>query len=350
MAISDPVEAEDLVSLLRSGQAAPEIRRFAARGLLPLDREDQMRALLAVIGDCDLEAAQAALETFRSTPPDQVLGFLQVGDPTATELDVIARHAEDPFVLERVVRLPSVTDQTLEALGRTASGAPQDALIVNQVRLLRNPALIEALFENPALTVDGRRRLNEIREEFFEKGKRRREAERAREEEEARRALEQAAEAEAAPAGVGVAPEGLEPALSGGVVYKRIATLTVSEKINLAYHGDKEERRILIGDSNKLVGLAVLKSRSLTANEVESFCYMRHLDEEIYRTIAGNREWIRKHAVALALVKNPKAALAITLPLVKHLPMRELKGIMHDPNLAEGLRITARKLLEEKRK
>ncbi len=70
--------------------------------------------------------------------------------------------------------------------------------------------------------------------------------------------------------------------------------MTVKEKINLAYTGGKEERRILIGDANRLVGQAVLKSRGLTIAEVEAFCSMRHLDAEIFRKIASSREWIRK--------------------------------------------------------
>ena len=72
------------------------------------------------------------------------------------------------------------------------AGAPQEALIVNQVRLLRQPALIEALYSNPDLTADGHRRLDELREEFFEKGKRRKEQERLRREEEERRARQEA--------------------------------------------------------------------------------------------------------------------------------------------------------------
>ena len=101
--------------------------------------------------------------------------------------------------------------------------------------------------------------------------------------------------------------------------------MTVSEKIKLAYSGGKEERRILMGDANKLVGAAVLKGRGLTINEVESFCTMRHLDEDIFRKIAENREWIRKPAIIAALVKNPKVNLAVTLPLIKRLHERDLK-------------------------
>ncbi|HTD51875.1 MAG TPA: hypothetical protein VK780_02515, partial [Thermoanaerobaculia bacterium] len=138
--------------------------------------------------------------------------------------------------------------------------------------------------------------------------------------------------------------------ITTGAVYRRIAVMTVSEKIKLAYSGGKEERRILMGDANKLVGGAVLKGRGITLPEIESFCGMRHLHEELFRKIAGAREWVRHPAVVVALVKNPKVPLAITLPLIKNIPMRELRIIARDLNLADGVRVTARKWLAQKRK
>jgi hypothetical protein len=350
-----PPEALDLVSLLRGGDAAPEIRRFAARGLLPLDRDGQMRALLAVVEDSDPETAETARETLAKTPPDHFVVFLESADATGIEVDTIARFVDDAQVLERVIRHRNVDDQTLLTLARKVGGTAQDALVVNQVRLLRLPALIDALFENPDLSAESRRRLNETREEFFEKEERRREAEeRRRLEEAAAQAEAERAEEEEETAEAGQAP-GEEAALSEedllttGALYRRIGVMTVQEKINLAYSGGKEERRVLIGDSNNLVGQAVLKSRGLTVNEVESFCAMRHLDDEIFRQIALKRDWMRQPAVILALVKNPSVPIAITLPLVKHLSIRNLKAVGKDPNLPEGIRITARKIILEKR-
>ncbi|MGH9365576.1 MAG: hypothetical protein ACRD1B_09995 [Thermoanaerobaculia bacterium] len=352
MASSDPGEPQDFVSLLRRGEAPADIRLYAARRLLPLDRADQMRALLAVIGDPDPSTAEMARKTFRSIPPNDVSQFLRDGDALEIEIDAIARQSEDSFVLEQVVRHRSAADQTLETLARTVTGTPQEALIVNQVRLLRYPALIDALFENPGLTADGRRQLNEIREEFFEKAKRRRVAERvSREEERARQEAGEAApaaETEVAEAVPAEQPD--EALLTEAAIYRRIGRMTVSEKINLAYSGGKEERRVLIGDANRLVGLAVLKARGLTPNEVESYALLRHLDEEILRTIAGNRTWVRKPSIVAALVMNPKVPLSVTLPLVKFVNQRQLKSITRDPNLADGLRVAARKFLEEKRK
>ena len=321
--------------------------------MLPLDREGQIRGLLFVVEDPETEIAGLARATLRATPPDDLSRFVASGANEA-ELDTLARGTDDPFVLEQIIRDRNVLDSTLEWLARRVTGAPQEALIVNQARLLREPELIEALFENPELTADSRRRLAEVREEFFEKEARRRErrVEDDRREAEQRDAAanDESGPAEAEEAELDAADRRLEESINTSAVYRRIAVMTVSEKIKLAYSGGKEERRILIGDANRLVGLAVLKSRGLTINEIEGYCTLRNLDDEIYRKIAGNREWIRKTAVMLALVKNPRVPLALTLPLVKQLRERDLKGVMRDPNLPEGLRISARKLLLERRR
>jgi hypothetical protein len=357
LADSRPSEVLDLVSLLRGGNAPLEVRRFAARRLLPLDEDGQTQALLAVLDDTDSEISASAKESFAAIAPDDLCRFLDDSDPTGVEIDTLTRYSEDGQVLERAIRNRNVDDHTLLRLARTVGGTPQDALVVNQVRLLRLPALIDALFENPALTAESRRRLNETREEFFDKQERRRQAEEERrlEEEQAQLAAlahegetdetDEAAEGEEPSAEAALSEE---DQLTTAALYRRIGVMTVQEKINLAYSGGKEERRILIGDANNLVGQAVLKSRGLTIAEIEAFCMMRHLDTEIYRKISQNREWMRKQPVIQAMVRNPAVPIAITLPLVKHLKIRELKAVVRDPNLPEGVRLTAKKFLVEK--
>src|SRR5215471_16604837 len=155
--------------------------------MLPVERSDRIRALLAVLPDSSEEVAVAARKTFEALPPDELSRFLEDSEPTEAELEVVSLYSEDPFVLERVVRNRHVSDETLRRMAATVSGAPQDALIVNQVRLLRTPDLIEALLQNPTLTIDGRRRLNELHEEFFEKETRRKEQERLAQEAEEQR-------------------------------------------------------------------------------------------------------------------------------------------------------------------
>jgi hypothetical protein len=268
------------------------------------------------------------------------------------------------------VRSRSARDETLLYLAKTVTGRPLDALIANQARLLAEPALIRALFENPDLTADGRRLLIELTEEFFEKRVRRRESEaRSRDSESAAvhedltppegadldadlDLLDEREEAssESAAAGEEAPSDAEENSLFIGAIYKRLATMNVSEKVKLAYTGTKEERRILVGDTNRLVGIAVLKSRAISINEAEAFAAMRNLDEEIYRRISLNREWMRKPAVVIALVRNPRSPLDIVLPLLKRLSIRELRTVVRDRNLAPVIRTTARRFLVQKRR
>lgn len=346
--------------MLRSPDAPRELRSFAARGLLPLESEDRLRALLAVLDDADPDVGTAAAATFAAVPPDDVARFLEAGGPTPAELDAVSRRTDDEAVLEQVVRNRETSDATLERLAAIVGGAPQDALIVNQVRLLRHPPLIDALLDNPGLTADGRRRLLELREEFFEKEERRREQERLRQEEEARRAEQEAAgivfeEAAQETSGEPGAAEGAaaseEEYTSANLaqVFRRISSMTVKEKLDLAQKGTKEERRILIADANKIVSMAVLRNEALTPAEVETFCSMRHLAAELFTEIAGTREWIRKPKIQLALVCNPAVPLSITLPLIKFVGMRDLRNLARDRNLPEGVRTMARKIMIEKR-
>ena len=357
MAKSDAGEGVDLLLLLHDGSAPREVRWFAARGLLPLDRDGRIRALIAVLEDPDAEVSREARRTLEAMPPDDLSWFIQGGAPTPREIDAIARVTDDSIVLERIIRHRDVSDETLEALAAKVTGVPQEALIVNHVRLLRRPALIDALFVNPRLTAEGRRLLNEIKEEFFEKEKRRREAERTlerqtaldrlreklaseREESEAREEGEE--DKEETPAGDSV------PEVSGEA-YLRIMGLSVPERVKLALSGGKEDRRILIGDANKLVAFTVLRARGITVTEVETFCSMRNLDNEIFEKIARTRTWIRRSTVRVALVKNPRVPLTISLPLLKGLSLRELKGITRNRNLAEALRKSAGRLYLAKR-
>jgi hypothetical protein len=363
LATAGPAHREGLVSLLRSRRAPPEIRQYAARGLLPLDADDRLRALLAVVSDPDPAIVQTARETFGSVPLDTLAEFLRTTDATPAEIETIAKLTDDPIVLERVVRHRNISDATLVAMARSVTGTPQEALIVNQARLLRNPALIDALFANPELTADGRRMLHELREEFFEKEARRIEARRRGPEKktehepgpEETEGTGDEAESEAidsTEAGTEAEQAGGEEGRARGVeeLTIRIMQMSVPERVKLALTGSRDERRILIGDSSKMVGMAVLRARGLTLSEIESFCAMRHLDPDIYRKIAFKRDWIRRLVIAQALVKNPKAPLDITMPLVRRLPMRELRNVSRDRNLPEAIRATAKQTYMQKRK
>ena len=123
---------------------------------------------------------------------------------------------------------------------------------------------------------------------------------------------------------------------------QRIASMTVAQRIGLAMKGSREERAILIRDPNKIVAIAVLSSPKLTENEIEGIARMASLSEEVLRIIATNRAWIKRYGVIVALARNPKTPVAISMNLLGRLSERDLRAISTDKNVPEALRITAR--------
>lgn len=124
---------------------------------------------------------------------------------------------------------------------------------------------------------------------------------------------------------------------------KRLADMTVPEKVKAAMKGTREMRATLIRDPNKMVASAVLSCPKLTEQEVEAFARAGNVSEDILRTIAQTRAWVKNYGVMLGLTKNPKTPLALSLTFLHRLNDRDLRGVSIDRNVAEPLRIAARK-------
>ena len=363
MSSARPPEPELSVAALADGSAERTVRLFAARGLLPLGIEDRLRTLLALARDPDPEVSGEARRSLARVTPDEWGLLFDLVPLTADEIARLAAATEDSAVLEQVVRYPGTPDSVLVEIAKTAAGTVQEALVVNQKRLLASPELLAAIESNPGLTADSRRLLHEMREEFFEKVERRALLERetaereaaeqaaaARQEGETARAGE--AEAEAALAsGAATSAEGEEELTEERrmALHQRLAYMTVAQRIDAATKGTREERRVLITSVLKPVWEAVLKSPFLTDVELEAFAAMRNVDEEVFRRMAAKPDWVRKYGVVLALIRNPKVPPEVGMSLVKFLRLRDLKAIMNDRSLAEAVRVTARKLYLIKR-
>jgi hypothetical protein len=128
-----------------------------------------------------------------------------------------------------------------------------------------------------------------------------------------------------------------------GSALQRISAMNVAQRLTLAMKGRREERAILIRDPNKIVSTAVLSSPKLTEMEVESISRMANVSEDVLRIISTNRAWMKNYQVALALAKNPKTPVAVSMNLLARLMERDLKMISTDRNVPDVLRVTARK-------
>ena len=125
--------------------------------------------------------------------------------------------------------------------------------------------------------------------------------------------------------------------------FQRLAKMGFPERIRAAMKGTKEMRAILIRDPNKMISAAVMSSPKLTEQEVETFARMATLPEDVLRTIAQNRVWLKNYSIVLGLTKNPKTPMALSMNLLPRLNTRDMAQLSVDRNVPEALRIAARK-------
>jgi hypothetical protein len=138
-------------------------------------------------------------------------------------------------------------------------------------------------------------------------------------------------------------PEGDTEEQKTQTFQERLATMTVPEKVKCATKGTREMRSILIRDPNRMVASAVLSCPKVNDAEVEAFAKMGNVSEDILRTIAMSRAWTKSYTVVLALVKNSKTPVAITMNLMQRLNVSDVKKLSTDRNVPEALRVAARK-------
>lgn len=133
-----------------------------------------------------------------------------------------------------------------------------------------------------------------------------------------------------------------------GSVLQKIATLDIKGRIQLALKGTKEERSILIRDGTKLVALAVLESPKITDGEVERFAGQKNVLEAVLRQIPMKRRFAKLYPVVRNLIFNPRTPLDLSLGLMKHLLVQDLKNLSGNKEVSDTVRKLALKNFKAK--
>jgi hypothetical protein len=128
--------------------------------------------------------------------------------------------------------------------------------------------------------------------------------------------------------------------------YKKILTLNTAQKAILAMKGGREERLILVRDTNKVVSLSVIKNPRITDGEIEAIAAMRNVSDEILRNVGINREWSKNYTVTVNLVRNPRTPPSISTNFVSRLNNKDLKNLGGDRNVPEIIRRMAKRTFE----
>jgi hypothetical protein len=124
---------------------------------------------------------------------------------------------------------------------------------------------------------------------------------------------------------------------------QELAAMNFPQRLRAAMKGTREQRAILIRDPNKMICASVLSSPKVSVPEVESFARMQNVSEDVLRIIGHNRAWLKSYGVILALTKNPKTPLSLSMQLMTRLTTKDLAKLSVDRNVPEALRISSRK-------
>jgi len=286
----DPTYRTPLLDCFRRGEATREVRLLAAGGQLAPRAHEQLALLVLLSDDEDPEVRALTERTIRRLPREALAAFLARADVNA---DIRAFFAARGLAPEGAApggdtTAPLLPFDAIEAVEADEPGAPE------------LPATETAEAGRPeGASPDGR----------------------------------QAAAHDV---------ENDEHRPRAGVA-QRLASMDVGQRVKVAMLGTREERNVLIRDSNRLVAAAVLSSPKLTESEVETIARMANVSDEVLRIVGTSRAWIKNYNVISALTRNPKTPIAISLTLLSRLSSRDVKMLSTDRNIPEPLRVAARK-------
>jgi hypothetical protein len=350
---------------IKSGEVAPALRKAAARGVLPVSREELIEILVFLSDDPDEALAQEARKSLDDFPEDVLKHILESSFTSEAIFDFFARPPfRSPKLIESIILNTAAPDRVIARLASEVEAHLIDAILINLMRLLRYPEILDALEKNPYNTPDTRRRLGEVRVEFFEKRNTFVPVAPFSPAEEYGESTPASAEAssefvEPHPLSTDQSPEAVVEAttqllvqdgeeVSGDRVtlLQKIARMPIAERVQVAIKGSRDERLILIRDSNKVVSRAVLLSPKISENEIEGISQMRNVNTEILRLVGQSRTWAKNYSILHNLVRNSRSPIGTTLTLLNRLMARDLKALSKNKNIPEVIRRSAGHLVQ----
>ncbi len=335
-----PSGAESLEERVRAG-TDPALSLLAARGLLPIE-PDRLIPLQVRFARGDGELAAAAREALGGLEARRVVAYVARG-AGAAELAWFAGASRDDEVIEAVLRRRDVPRQLLVELAGRLSPRLQEVLIQRQDALVEEPAIADALEANPQLGPVVRRRLAEYREHLLRpEGAVEEpppEAEGEASDEEVRRAL----------AEVGAVEGEGEQEPHTGLTEVQVRNLPVPVRRRLARGAPRTLRALLVRDPNPIVARTVLTGNTLSDQEIEQVASSRAVHEDVLSEISRHREWVVRYPILLALARNPKTPLGVSIKLIPRLAVRDLRFLSKDRNVPDAVRTTAQRLYRIKR-
>ena len=343
------MDAKEIVNNLRKGYLDSTIKEFIIDRTMPLPKKEFIEALYFLTKDSVFK--ERALREIDKLDIESVENYLKEKTLIPEVALFLYNHLKDKIKRKTLIEILdnfSIPSQILIDIAKSNDSELLELLSVKEVKLLAHPEIIDVLISNPNLSKEKRFRLIEMKRRFIlgeeEEGEGRKETDVEEEQEEG----EEEKEEDYDDSVISVELDMEDGIIEQKINLNMIKKMTVGEKIKFALFGNKEVRKILINDPNRLVREAVLQSPKLTDAEIESFAKLKSLADDVIRRITLNKQWTSKYSVALSLIKNPKTPISFSLNYLDKLIVRDLKQIQKDKDIPEPVRKKAKILVERK--
>jgi hypothetical protein len=356
-----PLPLEGLSPAVQKVVGSPSAAKLmAAKGIAPLRPVELLVAMYQLSFDGDA-AVKTAAEAGAGALPDKVLV-----QPLGEALPAMVLHffaeriaATRIEALEKILYNQATADATFVRLAERVGERETEIIVQNESRLLRCPAIVQALFMNKQarmssvnraielcarhnVRVDGIPAFDEIARSIQEDPTATDPAIADPGFDEVLQKVAEISDEEAADAEVTGATK--ERTRKSPII--DFLKLKLHEKIRLATLGNAYCRSNLIRDSNKMVSMAVIRSPLMTDNEVVRAAANRQISEDVIRYIANQRDFTKMYQVRLNLAQNPKCPLGFSLRFLPQLHAEDVKMLAKSKNIPSALAVAARKLVQ----
>lgn len=126
---------------------------------------------------------------------------------------------------------------------------------------------------------------------------------------------------------------------------RRLAVMSVGEKVQLALHGNRDARALLMRDRAGVVQSSLVRNPKITLDEVQALARAPQLSPETAETLAQHPTYGASGSIALALVRNPRTALPTAIALVAKLNPSDLRAVAKGLGVRTQVAAAARKRL-----
>jgi hypothetical protein len=118
---------------------------------------------------------------------------------------------------------------------------------------------------------------------------------------------------------------------------------STADRIQLALHGNRDERMRIIRGANRSLHRYVLQNPGLQLDEVTQFAKMSSVSPDLLAAIADRREWAGRPEIALAMVRNPKTPVPLAIRMLNNIAPADLRRLAKGTSLRMPILSAARK-------